>query len=157
MWFSIYMNYIVFLTAEGEEKWIVMKAESSNSEKPVKPPAFVFKCLSEWLADFWVTSVRLGSGPSHLSGNVSNTAAFSACLIPSSFIYPIIWRDRFISHSSWHHIASCFPLPVKQDLRNPRGHVWISSLSPARSTEHTAPAIINHALKWWVTEWKHFE
>lgn len=94
------MNYIVFLTAEGEEKWLVMKALSSNSEKRVKPPAFVFKFLSEWLADFWLTSVRFGSGPPQLAGNVSSTAAFCACLTPSSFIYPIIWGDRFISHGS---------------------------------------------------------
>lgn len=45
------MNYIAFLTAEGE-KWLVMEALSSSSEKRVKPPAFVFRRLSEWLADF---------------------------------------------------------------------------------------------------------
>lgn len=52
MWCSIYMNYIVFLTAKGEEKWVVMKALSSNSQKRVKPPAFVSKCLSKCLAGF---------------------------------------------------------------------------------------------------------
>lgn len=148
MWCSIYMNYIVFLTAEGEEKWIVMKALSSSSEKPVKPPVFVFKCLqSGWQSSEW--------HPWGLAQVLHNLQELCLTQLPCLPVWPQLLHlphDLGQIHQSQLLAPHCLVPPNPTQARPKKSSGPRLDFLPLSSTEHTAPVTINHPLKWEVTE-----